>query len=335
MIFTRRNFLKSTIAMPVLLSKAREGKVIIHTVKGEIAAEELGITLVHEHVLVDFIGADKISASRWNRDEVIQKVLPFLLELKSRGVKSILECTPAYLGRDVVLLRKLSDLTGLNIVTNTGYYGALDNKYLPSFAFQETAAELALRWIGEFRNGIDDTDIRPGFIKIGVGPGPLSDLHKKLVKAAALTHLETGLTICSHTGPALPAAQQLSVIRETGVHASAFVWVHASGDNDDMIRIARTGAWVSLDGISRDSLEKNLSILQLLKSEKLLDRALISHDGGWYRPGEPEGGVFRGYTTISDRFIPLLKATRFTSLEIEQLMVTNPERAFSTRIRKI
>jgi phosphotriesterase-related protein len=335
MIFTRRNFLKSTLAMPILLSRAGTTSDVIYTVNGEIAVENLGNTLVHEHVLVDFIGADKITASRWNRAEVVKKVLPFLMELKSRGINSVLECTPAYLGRDVLLLRKLSELSGLNIITNTGYYGAMDNKYLPSFAFEETAADLASRWIGEFKNGIDDTDIRPGFIKIGVGPGPLSDLHKKLVKAAALTHLETGLTICSHTGPALPAAQQLSVIRETGVHASAFVWVHASGDDDDLVRIAKTGAWVSLDGINGDNLEKMASILQLLKKEKLLDRALISHDAGWYRPGEPDGGTFRGYTTISDRFIPLLKAMRFTALDIEQLMVANPAQAFSIRIRKV
>jgi phosphotriesterase-related protein len=334
MIFTRRSFLQTLIGTPVLLSTGGTSAAMLYTVKGEIAADELGRTLIHEHVLVDFIGADKITA-RWNHDEVIKKVLPFLMEVKSRGIKSMLECTPAFLGRDVTLLRKLSDLSGLHIMTNTGYYGASDNKYLPSFARTETSGQLAKRWIGEFKNGIDDTDIRPGFIKIGVNPGLLSDLHKKLVKAAALTHLETGLTICSHTGSALPAAQQLSVIRETGVHASAFVWIHASADDDDIIRIARTGAWISLDGVSGNNLEKNAAVLNLLKTENLLDRALISHDAGWYRPGEPGGGAFRGYTTISDRFIPLLKATGFTEMQVHQLMVVNPANAFSVRLRKI
>jgi len=69
--------------------------------------------------LVDFIGADRINVSRWNRDEVVRKVLPFLLEAKQAGVKSVFDCTPNFLGRDVVLLQMLTEQSGLNIVTNT------------------------------------------------------------------------------------------------------------------------------------------------------------------------------------------------------------------------
>lgn len=36
--------------------------------------------------------------------------------------------TPAYLGKDPELLLKLSELSGLQIVTKTGYYGARNDK---------------------------------------------------------------------------------------------------------------------------------------------------------------------------------------------------------------
>ena len=101
---------------------------IIMTVKGPIPSETLGITLTHEHLLVDFIGADSIDNSRWNRPDVVKKCLPFLLQIRDLGCKSFIDCTPAYLGRDPLLLKELSDLSGLNILTNTGYYGAGNNK---------------------------------------------------------------------------------------------------------------------------------------------------------------------------------------------------------------
>src|SRR5690606_7488415 len=118
--------------------------------------------------------------------------------------------------------KKISDATQIQLITNTGYYGASDNKYLPAHAYSETAEELAERWIGEWEKGIDGTGIRPGFIKIGVNSSSLSPLHSKLVTAAAQTHLQTGLVIASHTGPALPAFEQIQLVEELGVAAEAF-----------------------------------------------------------------------------------------------------------------
>ena len=181
----------------------------------------MGHRLIQEHNLVDFVGADSTRYHRWNRAEVIKTVLPYLQEIRNSGCSTLIDCTPAYLGRDPLLLKMLSDSSGLNILTNTGYYGALNNKYLPSHAFRETAEQIAARWIREWQDGIDGTGIKPGFIKTGVNPGMLSDLHKKLIKAAAITHLKTGLTITSHTGPALPSFEDLEILSSEGVPASA------------------------------------------------------------------------------------------------------------------
>ena len=81
----------------------QDSKII--TVTGKIPANAIGKTLHHEHLLVDFIGADSISYERWNRNEVVQKVLPYLLEIKKLGYKTLVDATPAYLGRDPKLLK--------------------------------------------------------------------------------------------------------------------------------------------------------------------------------------------------------------------------------------
>ena len=88
---------------------------------GPISANSMGLTLIHEHILVDFIGAESTGYHRWNRETVVEKVFTYLLEAKDLGVKTILECTPAYLGRDPILMKMLSKKSRLNIVTNTGY----------------------------------------------------------------------------------------------------------------------------------------------------------------------------------------------------------------------
>jgi phosphotriesterase-related protein len=259
------------------------------------------------------------------------------MQIKEQGCVTFVECTPAYLGRDPFLMKQLSSSSGLNIITNTGYYGAVNNKYLPRFAFEETADQISSRWVKEWEEGIDGTGIRPGFIKISVGSDSLSELHKKIVTAAARTHLKTGLTIVSHTGPSLPAFEEIGILNNEGVSPEAFIWVHAQSEKDlsAHVRAAKMGAWISLDGVSGDNIEEYLAMLKNLKENLLLDKVLISHDAGWYRPGEPNGGEFRGYTDIFEKFIPLLKSENFTDREIETLLVKNPAEAFTVRVRSL
>lgn len=344
---TRREFLV-TLPILTLTFSAFRGKSalqsktpIIMTVRGPIDPAAMGNTLIHEHVLVDFIGAKMISSERWNKDEVMDKVLPYIDEVKLAGCNTLVECTPNYLGRDVSLLEKLSSTAGINILTNTGYYGGSDNKFLPDHAFTETADALANRWINEWKFGIDKTGIKPGFIKTSVNPGPLSDISKKLIRAAAITHLKTGLTIASHTGPAVAAFEQIEILKKEKISPSAFIWVHAQMETDQSmyVKAAKEGAWVSLDGLNDEDGEEGVNAyaerLEFLKKEKCLDRVLVSHDAGWYEPGKPGGGNFRGYTTLFKKLIPELKKRGFTDVEIKNLIQLNPKNAFTVAVRRL
>ena len=143
-MLTRRELL-AIAAAGVLVPRPRgvHAASSIHTVTGPVAPDRLGVTLPHEHVLVDFIGASEVSAARYERKAAFDKALPHLRRLVALGCRTLVECTPAYLGRDPVLLRDLSKATGLQILTNTGYYGAVSDKFLPPHAFSESADALA------------------------------------------------------------------------------------------------------------------------------------------------------------------------------------------------
>lgn len=331
-------YLLPVVCLMVFLSQCKtKEEGIIMTVKGPIKASDMGVSLIHEHILVDFIGADSINENRWNKSKVSEKALPFLMAIKDLGCQTFIECTPEYIGRDPILLKSLSEATGLNIITNTGYYGAANDKFIPKHAYEESAEILASGWIEEWNNGIGNTGIKPGFIKIGVDSKSLSDIDKKLIIAAAKTHLQTGLIIASHTGPAIPAFEQLEILQKEGVAPEAFIWVHAQGEKDlsNHVKAAQMGAWIGLDGINENNCEEYVRMIENLKENNLLDKVLLSHDAGWYDPAKENGGVYRGYTALFEKLIPLLKKDGFSEKEIHQLIVSNPAKAFTILVRRI
>ena len=316
----------------------------IITVNGAIAPKEMGLTLIHEHIMVDWVGADSTGYHRWDKRKVVARAFPYLNALKEHGVTSFLDCTPAYLGRDPYVLKKLSDSTGIHILTNTGYYGSGNNQYIPKSIRNNSPQEIAADWIKEFQYGIDSSGIKPGFIKMAVAnEDKLSAIHTNLIKAAALTHLATGMAIVSHTGGVRPAIAQIEVLKDMGVSPEAFVWTHAqNGNMPGYIKAAGLGAWISLDNLhdrpdnepnSNGSIAWFIKTLSELKDYGILNHILISQDAGWYNVGQKNGGDYRGYTILFTKLIPQLKKHGFSQEDIDMLLKENPKNAYSLRIR--
>lgn len=310
-----------------------EGQIM--TVRGAIRPGELGRALIHEHVMVDFAPANVVGAHRYDPEAVIERAGPHLQALRGYGVQAFFDCTPAYLGRDPLVLRRLASRTGLHIVTNTGYYGARDDVHLPPHTFDDEADALAARWVSEWRHGIDGTGIRPGFIKLGVDAGSLSEVDRKLVRAGARAHRDTGLTLAVHTGPAVGAFEQLQVLEEEGVLPDAWVWVHAQAEPDvaRLVEAAARGGWVSLDGVGWGDLEGYVRRLVTLREAGLLHRVLVSHDAGWYDVETPGGGPFKPYTRIFTELLPALADAGLDEADVHQLLIVNPAEAFTVRTR--
>ena len=311
----------------------------IETVLGPIPVDAFGFALPHEHIMCDFIGADRTNRERWNVDEVVTAILPNLLQLKERGVTGFVDCTPAYIGRDPRVLRRLAQQSGLHILTNTGYYGGMNDKFLPPHAFQESAEQLAARWIHEWEHGIEETGIKPGFIKIGIDEIPatpatatqLSPIDAKLVRAAAFASRATGLAVTCHTGGGQGGYQAARLFLEEKGEPSRFIIAHSDGHGHQFNRkVAELGSWVSFDGIGYRALEEHLSIVLPLL-EMFADRLLLSMDRGWWWVGEPKGGAIKDYNYLSDAFLPALRQAGISEAIIHKLTVENPARAFGQR----
>ncbi len=351
-MMTRRQFMATTVLAATgrhgrAAAKEEEGRIM--TVTGPITPEEMGRTLIHEHVVVDFIGAAKTSPERYDHDLAYRTALPHFRKLRERGVRTLVECTPRYIGRNAALLRRLSEESGVRIVTNTGWYAAVDHKFLPPEVEKESAEEIAARWLDEWEKGLPEarnaTPVRPGFLKLGTGSGALPPVDAKLVRAAARVHCRTGLTIAIHTGDGIAALDELRLLREEGVAPSALIWVHAQNDPGPVqLEAAKLGAWISLDGYSPTlrHAPRYVSFLLAHRDAGTLSRVLLSHDDGWAVEGDaPSGnrltlfgnGNRAPYESIFTHLWPDLRGKGFTEAEFDQLLITNPREALTLRPR--
>jgi len=325
-----------------LASTSRRRQVM--TVNGLIDADDMGFTLVHEHLFADLRSYEEQLRQNIpvDTDEVIDVVLPYLIAIREFGCRTLIDCTATHLGRHPGLIKRLSDASGLHMLTVTGNYLSADGRFIAPYVNSDSAEQLAARWSSEWRDGISDTRIRPGLIKLGMNGGALSELEKKVFAAAVITHQRTGLPIAVHIGPwrevepgfnARSALEQIEMLKRAHVSPSAWVWVHAQNETTrhHQVQAAKEGAWISFDGLSTETLELHIECVEHMRSQGLLHRTLVSHDAGWYNAGQPRGGTFRSFDTAFTTFIPALRQRGFTQPEIDQIFVTNPAEAFSIR----
>ncbi len=330
---TRREFLETAAgavlgtmtANHTVYAAARQGKV--ETVTGAIDPADLGRTLVHEHILVDFIGADKVSRDRYDAAEVFRIMLPYLQSLKSQGIRTFIDCTPMFLGRDPLLLQRLSRASGIQIVTNTGLY---KEPYLPKYAFERSAEELSKDWIREIEEGIEGTGIRAGFIKIAVHREELKPIQQKIVHAACLTHRATGAAFACHSGHGPAMMQILDIAREEKIPPGAFIAVHAGSEKDRTYhyRLVEAGAWVEYDNIGSAPVSDSISAIRDMLDRGFEDRLLLSMDRGWYHVGEAKGGTVKPFDYFVAEFIPAMLQAGISQKRIDRLTIENPAKAF-------
>jgi phosphotriesterase-related protein len=329
-----------TICFCACTTESHQEQLFLQTVLDSISTSGITWALSHEHITTDFAGAEQVVQPQYDRDSAFAIIFPHLIDLKNSGVNTLMECTPNYIGRDILLLRSLAESVGMHILTNTGYYAAVEKKFLPNHAYTESAQQLATRWISESENGIEGTEIKPGFIKIGFDGGSLDTLEQKILQAAIITHKTTGLTIAIHCGNGIPAWESFEFIRSDGLKGSAMIWVHAQNATlAENLALAKNGVWVSIDGVNKSNLSIYLQRILAFQEQDLLDHLLISHDDGWWVTKNEETEEISldpfkegaPYLSIPDLLIPELTKAGLSNEQLDQILRENPGRAFAKK----
>ena len=208
--------------------------------------------------------------------------------------------------------------------------------FVPRYAYDETADQLADRWVREWGNGIEDSGVKPGFMKIGVDEiesdsARLSSIDEKIVRASARVSKRAGLPVTCHTGGGPAGLAATKVFIGEKADPGRFVVAHSDGHGPPINRaVAELGAWVSFDAISRKPLELHLKLVGAM-TERYAGSLLLSHDNGWYEVGQENGGKVRNFNYISDVFLPAFRKGGASEATIRKLTVENPANAFAIR----
>ncbi len=339
----------------------------VQTVLGTIEPDDLGVTVTHEHLLMNFkplfvepttagdrgisqrpITLDDLAwirfnwASHWshlgleNETEAIEEVALYY----RAGGQSLVEASSIGLGRDPMGLARISRATGLNVIMGSGYY--LDNFQTDAWR-NASEDQLVETIIGDLTEGVDDTGIKSGIIgEIGCS-WPWTDNERKSVRAAARAQRETGAPLIIHPGRHHSAPKEITqVIAESGGDLSRTIMSHIDrtiSDIDIVLDLAKTGCCLEYDLFGLESAIYPLAPVDMpndgarvdhiirLAQEGHLEQVVVAHDTAFQTRYVRYGG--HGYAHLLNNVVPLMRRKGMTREQIDTIFIENPKRVLT------
>jgi phosphotriesterase-related protein len=338
----------------------------VNTVCGPIAATDLGMTLMHEHLVVDWtkrmgeppegearqqyharvdasmhwLLADNPACCLDNaRFDDMESMVEELGNFAAAGGRTIVECSNADIGRDPLALREISKKSGLNIIMGSGWY-------VHAFHDAEQTVlgvdALCKQLIAEFEDGADDTGIKPGIIgEIGVSP-LFTEGERIRLRAAARAQRQLKVPMLIH----MPGWQRRAhevldiVLKEEGVASEAVVLCHMDPSGEDVEyqrAVAARGVWLEFDMIGMPnyypgegqspSPDQTAKAISGLVRDGHAARILLSHDLAMKSMWTRNGGNGVGY--IPRLFLSRLERHGVSLSAAADMMTVNPFQLFS------
>jgi phosphotriesterase-related protein len=312
----------------------------INTVTGTITAEQLGTTLMHEHLLIGWAGWElDCAAPKFDRKTAFRNAVDRLKELKDLGLQSFVDPCPMDIGRDVNFMAEVSQASGVPIICATGLY----KEDLGNTAYfkQRSVDEIAEVYASEITRGIGNTGIKAGIIKCATGKGQITEYEQKCLRAAARAHLRTGAPITTHTEDGTMGREQLDIFASEGVDLRRVIIGHSCGSADlryhtDMLD---RGCFIGFDRFGLDFLHPDklrLAALIGLLGVGYENQIVLSHDSVWCwlgrgldLPAETAKLVENWKPShVFRNIVPALKRAGVGDEKIRAMLVENPRRYF-------
>jgi len=323
--------------------------VKVNTVLGSITPDEMGVTLTHEHITYGYPGWEgDQTVAPLDREQVLKVSLEMMEQLKAFGVKTYVDATPNDGGRFPEILREVSEKSGVNIICSTGYY--YEEEGMPAYwkfrrSLGDVSGEIYELFFREITEGIRDTGIKAGAIKVGTGKGEITDYERMMFEAAARVQKDTGVPIITHTQEGTMGPEQAALLVSAGSDPKRVQIGHMS-DNTDIryqLETLKHGVFVAFDRMGIQVLagcpmdEERYGVLIGLIGTGHADRIMLSHDyvAHWLgRPlNVPEVAlplIGNWYPThLFKNVIPALKKGGVTEEQIHTILVDNPRRLFA------
>jgi phosphotriesterase-related protein len=322
----------------------------VQTVTGPIGLDQLGRTLMHEHLFIAFPGAEFDPSATFDRAGFVAETVRRLRQLRiEHGVSSFVDPCPIELGRDAALMREIAEKSEMNVVCTTGFY--FEEMGLPVYWRARTVEEIAELYIREITSGIGTTGVKAGAIKVATGAPAITTLEHKFLEAACLAQKATNVPIITHTQDGHAGPQQQEAFAKGGVPAHRCLIGHCCGNADPQYhqRVVDGGSYIGFDriGLTRyqpDEIRAD-NLVRLVRNGHRA-QIMMSQDRfcGWLGkfarqiPAEEqvridalraEGKWPPPYTYLFTDFVPMLQARGLSDHEIHSIIDDNPRRFFA------
>ena len=321
----------------------------VMTVTGPVEADQLGFTLVHEHL---FYGPSIESGDDWDKAHPRQINDPDLCYESAKGFQKlggmtiVDQTTGGLRGRDgdviveyqtepvkhSLLVRDLAERIGLNIVLGTGWYRV---PYYEPYLYQTKTDEIADELIRDITVGLHGTDVRAGLLgEIGVeNEAWIWPVEERMLRAVGRAQKQTGVTISTHAVGGPVGLRQLDIFMDEGVDPGRIIIGHVSLylNHEFHAEVARRGAFMAFDTLkgTKWSLGHQMELEHVYRALEagLIDHVLLSHDVSGRNGHIIYGGG--GFDHIATTFRERLQEMGVTDEQFHQMTVDNPRRALS------
>lgn len=316
--------------------QAWQGKVM--TVRGLISADEMGITLPHEHLLCVHQGPLVDLTDPAVARAEMQRFTQY-------GGRTIVDLTNVGRGRDPLALKQISAAASFNLVMGTGYY---KDAWLPPEVHYMSVEEMTNQMVNEIVEGVDGTGVHAGVIgEMGVSR-PMTATEERALKAAAKAQRRTGAAINVHFdigGNAAEYNRALDILEAEGADLNRVVVDHFICRPDEVKlcqQLAARGCYVEFDLFGQELWPKMVELtrhtppevqvasLRWFIAAGLLERILISQNISCQFCLRLKGGY--GYAHILKNLFPKFRSYGISDEELRTIMVDNPKRLFPFQI---
>jgi phosphotriesterase-related protein len=338
------------------------------TVLGPIDVESMGVTLPHEHLLIDFAvmfkepsaASDKglayqpvsLSNVGWVRqnfnanldnlrllDE--QTALDEIMLFRRAGGRTVIDPTNVSLARDPLALARISRATGLNVVMGAGYYVAAAH---PADMDRRSEDSIVDEIVREITVGVGETGVRAGLIGEIGNTWPWTENERKVVRAAVEAQRRTGAPLMIHPGRDQSApAQIVELIGKQGGDLRRTIMCHIDrtiADERHLYDLAASGVWLEYDlfGLENSYYPYNPDFDMPNDGGRMAQiLALVARGHGEqilmshdiaYKSSLTKYGGY-GYHHLLVNVVPRLRRKGVDDAGLRRLLVDNPARAFA------
>ncbi|CAB4341812.1 MAG: hypothetical protein F2670_03440 [Actinobacteria bacterium] len=302
----------------------------IRTVLGDIAPDQLGVTYMHEHLIIDsaIVAKDFAHIHLPSESDAVNE----LNYCKKAGVGAMVDCMPLGSGRDAKKLVSIANESGVHIIAVTGLHH--DRYYREDDILEKSSADqLAEYFLKDINEGMEKTSALAGVIKVVTSGPKIKDRERKLFEAAAIAHSESGAPILSHCEHGTGAIEQLELFRNFNIPLNHITLSHTDKEADLGYHheILSSGVYVEYDQSLRQANDVKAPSAQLtaaMVGAGFVNQIMMGTDGARRSLWTTLGGA-PGLAYLFSGWSKRLIEAGLNEDNLQQIFVNNPAKALS------